>query len=110
MAWSSPANIKLYGQYLTVPGARFRKGDLNIEVFGTYGYLLVPADVELICAQLCSNILLDSRRRRWASSGLTSLGAISINVSAAIFGDPHVFTDDMRARLKSYRIKWLDIG
>ena len=107
MGWSSPANIKIYDQYLTVPGARFRKGDLNVQIYGTYGYLLIPHDIEYMATQMCANILLDMVRRRQAG-GATSTDFATMTTS--LFGSPAIFTDDMRMRLKSYRIKWLDIG
>ena len=107
MGWLSPTNVKLYGQYLTAPGNRFRKGDLNIEVFGTYGYIKVPEDIEYMTAQLCANVLVDSVRRR-ASDGVVSTDFATSATS--LFGAPTVFTDDMRKRLKTYRIKWMDIG
>jgi len=59
--------IKLHEQYLDYDGGRFTEGKLNVELVGTYGYNAVPADVELICGQLVANVLLDARRRRWAS-------------------------------------------
>jgi len=107
MGWVSPTNVKIYEQYLTAPNNRFTAGDLNIEVFGTYGYAVVPKDIEYMCAQLVANVLNDVVRRR-ASDGVVSTDFATMATS--LFGSPTVFTDDMRKRLKDYRIKWLDIG
>lgn len=107
MSWVSPTNVKLYEQYLTVPGATFRKGDLNVKIYGTYGYIKVPKDIEYMTAQLCANVLTDVVRRR-AADGVVS--ADFMTMATSLFGSPTVFTDDMRKRLSDYRIKWLDIG
>lgn len=104
---SSPTQIKMHEQYVDYDNSRFRKGHLNIEFFGTYGYIYVPKDIEYMTAQLCANVLNDVVRRR-ASDGAVSTDFATIATS--LFGSPQVFTDEMRKRLKTYRIKWVDVG
>ena len=102
--------IKVHEQYLDYDGGHFTEGHFNVALSGTYGYAHVPEDIQLICAQIVANILLDCRRRWWFSGGVTSLGPLSAQVLPALFGDASIFTDEMRRRLDTYRIKWVDIG
>jgi len=106
--------IKSYKQYVRYDGGHFSEGKQNIQFTGTYGYGTVPWDIEFICTELCSNVLLDMVRRFSAedvahtSPGQTDIA--SMYASGAIFHAPHIFTKDMKMRLREYKIEWIDLG
>jgi hypothetical protein len=107
-------NIKVYKQFVRYYGGHFSEGMQNIDLIGSYGYATVPDDVAFICAELCSNVLLDMQRRFSAedvahtSPGQTDIA--SMYASGAIFHAPHIFTKDMKMRLREYKIEWIDLG
>lgn len=107
-------DIKVYDQYVQMKNRYFTEGLQNVLMVGSYGYVAVPYDVESITAQLCSNVLLDMVRRYSSRDvATTSPGQTNFNTmfaSPAIFSSPRVFTDEMRQRLETYRVRWVDMG
>jgi len=103
------SDVKVHEQFVQYDGGVFSEGAHNIELIGSCGYALVPSDVEYITAQLTSNVLLDMVRRRVADN-VVSTDFATVQAALALFGGTNVFTDDMKANLKTYRIKWVDLG
>jgi len=103
------SNIKVHPQFIEYDGGHFTEGKQNIQLKGSYGYASVPSEIQLMAAQLCSNTLLNVARRR-LTDGIPQSGIAVLAASRALLNVPIIFTDDMREKLKSYRIKWVDLG
>jgi len=112
-AVAAVTDIKRHDQYLEYDGGHFNEGEQNVSLFGTYGYATVPEDVQLICAQICSNLLMDMVRRNVAPDVFMSLMQGAERGGAGfrtLFAQPTVFTKDMKQTLDEYRVYWVDVG
>jgi len=107
-------DVKLHTQYVDYDGGVFTEGKLNVDLIGSYGYTSVPADVEMICARLCANLLLDMVRR-YQAEDVTSVAPghtdfTTMFASPALFASPTIFTPDMKSQLDEYRLSWVNLG
>ncbi len=105
------SSIKIYGQHLRYYRGNFSEGAQNIMVIGTYGYSSVPKDIQYLCGQLCTNVLLDTKRRKKSDTD-TSVGGSSIGgmLGSTVMSAPWIFTPDMMRALDQYRFSWIGMG
>lgn len=113
-------DVKVYDQYVRWDGGSFTSGKQNVVFYGSYGYLdknrtpIVPDSVKYVCAQLCSNVILDMVRRNMSPDlfrsillSRTSEGEKGIG---ALWAAPTIFHDELKTMLDDYRIHWVDLG
>lgn len=109
------SSIHCHDQYLEYHDNTFTEGCRNIVLYGSYGYVTMPKDIEFVTAQLCANILADIVRRKMApdlfANILASAGPQSYQSQfSTLFAMPDVFSPNLKQMLEPYKITWLDVG
>lgn len=116
----SVSDVKVYDTYVRYDGGSFQEGKQNVVFYGSYGFLdyqrtpIVPADVTLVTAQLCANVLNDMIRRNVAPEIFRNLVFRQYQQNTeeltSLFVLPMSFSQDLKNRLDPYRVSWIDIG
>lgn len=112
------SDLAIYDQYIRY-SSNFPHGRQNVVLFGSWGYLdkdrepIVPADISNVCAQLCSNMILDMVRRNMAPDLFQAIMAGGDTAGAGIrtlWAQPAILTAPLKDLLDDYRILWVDVG
>ena len=111
----TPSDLYIYDQYIR-RDANFPHGKQNIVLYGSWGYKdagtipIVPADIQMVCAQLCSNVLLDMVRKNMAPDLFAAIMAGGGGGLASLWAAPAILTPPLKDILSDYRILWIDVG
>jgi hypothetical protein len=103
------ANVKVHDQYLELDGGAFTKGKKNVTIFGSYGYVTLPNDIQFVCAQLAANVLVDMVRRKVYPDAFLAMAG-SGGDAQALMASPTTFTKALKEQLDGYRVLWIDVG
>lgn len=101
-------------------GGNFQEGKQNVTFYGSYGFLdyqrtpIVPADVRVVTATLCANVINDMVRRNVAPEVFRNLVFRQYQQNTeeltSLFVLPMLFSQDLKNRLDPYKISWIDVG
>lgn len=112
------SDLYVYDQHVRFE-SNFPLGKQNVVFYGSWGYKdkgtipIVPADIQNVCAQLCSNMVLDMVRRNMAPDLFQSLmagGDVSGAGLRTLWAQPVILTPGLKDILDDYRILWVDFG
>ncbi len=108
----SMSDVGVHEFYVERDAGVFNEGVQNIQLIGSYGYVAVPEEIKYVCAQLCSNVMLDLIRRRVAPNLFQSwlLGRGESVEIRTLFSQPVMFTPYMKEQLSRFRVTWIDVG
>jgi hypothetical protein len=113
-------DVKVYDTYIRREGSGFPDGKQNVVLYGSYGFLdhqrvpVVPADVRVVTATMCANVIADMVRRNIAPEIFRNLVFRQYQQNTeeltSLFVLPMLFSQDLKNRLDPYRVSWIDIG
>ncbi len=101
------ANVKVHGQYLELDGGAWTQGKQNVTIYGSYGYVSLPSDIQFACAQLVANMLSDMVRRKVYPDLFMPMTANGGD-AGVLMANPKVFTAAIKELLEPYRVMWVD--
>ncbi len=95
-------NFRTYNTHVAALSCAFNEGRQNVVIVARFGYGTIPHDVQLVTAQLCSNLLADMIRRKMLPDLITPIleGGGNLNM---LFRGPKVMTKNETSILNKYR-------
>lgn len=114
------SNLKTYDRYIKLTSGNFTKGEQNVVLYGSYGYLnglgtpIIPPAIQGVCAELCANVITQLHRRRMLPDIMLNMIEKQPQSSGAnfqsLFSSPKILTPDLQEILAEYYVAWVEVG
>jgi len=104
------SSCKAYDTHVAYENQTFCTGRQNVDIAGSWGYISVPHDIQMVTAQICVNALREAIRTRMLPDLITGVmegGGKALN---AIMYAPRILTANEKEILERYRYREIEVG